>query len=45
MSWISEAEVDWGLIDELQGLDPVFSSAVVVELFPEASLKDVLAEP
>jgi len=44
ISWISEAEVDWAPIDELQGLDPVFRSAVVVEPFPDASLKDVLAD-
>jgi hypothetical protein len=44
ISWISEAEVDWGLIDELQALDPVFSAAVVVEPFPDASLNDVVAE-
>ncbi len=44
ISWISEADVDWGLSDELQALDPVFSAAVVVEPFPDASLKDVLAD-
>lgn len=44
ISWVSDADVDGGLIDALQELDPLFSSTIVVEPFPDASFSDVLTD-
>jgi hypothetical protein len=44
ISWVSDAEVNGRFIDVLQELDPLLSSTVVVEQFPDVSFSDVLTD-
>jgi transposase len=44
ISSIADSDVDPALIDELRRHDPVFSGTIVLEPFPESSLRDLIAE-